>query len=100
MKEPQLKSEIIDLNSTKIILERVSKHNHLLTQYNIVKYVDQRDEAEKNPPVFAVLKQLHDEGFLNLENSNDDFPKYSITEAGLNLLAERTSKNSGSQLNK
>jgi DNA-binding PadR family transcriptional regulator len=93
MKKPQLKLEIVDLESTKMILQRVSKHNHLLTWYNIVKYVDQIDGVEKNPPVFAVLKQLQDEGFLSVENPDDDFPKYSITEAGLNFLADKNVSN-------
>jgi hypothetical protein len=89
MKKPQLKLEIVDLESTKIILQRVRRYNHLLTWYNIVKYVDQIDKAEKDPPAFSVLKQLQDEGFLSVENPDDDFPRYSITEAGLNLLVDK-----------
>ena len=58
---------LYNLNSTKLILERVCKYDNELTWYNIVKYVDQRDEAEKNPPVFAVLKQLQ-EGVIKSEN--------------------------------
>jgi Fe2+ or Zn2+ uptake regulation protein len=84
------------LNSTKLILERVKQHNHLLAWYSIVKYIDQRDKSEKNPPVFAVLKQLQDEELLNIENPNDDFPKYSITETSLDFLAKRMCKNSDS----
>ncbi len=79
---------LTQLNSTKIILERVKKHDGLLTWYNIVKYVDQREEAEKDPPVFAVLKDLKDGGFLssNTPSSAEELARYSITKTGSDLL--------------
>jgi DNA-binding PadR family transcriptional regulator len=79
--------KLTQLNSTKIILERVKKHDGLLTWYNIVKYVDQKEEAEKDPPVFAVLKELNAEGFLFSNTTTaEGLAIYSITEAGSNFL--------------
>jgi hypothetical protein len=76
--------KLTQLNSTKIILERVKKHDGLLTWYNIVKYVDQKEEAEKDPPV---LKELNTEGFLFSNTTTaEGLAIYSITEAGSNFL--------------
>ncbi len=75
-----------NLNSTKLILERVRKYDNELTWYNIVKYIDQKEEAEKDPPVFAVLKQLREDGFLASDGSVKNISKYSITKTGLALL--------------
>lgn len=84
----------INLKSTRIILERVKKHNGLLSWYSITKYVDQCEEAEKNPPVYAVIEQLSKEGFLSSDVPNEVYPKYSITKAGLDLLEKLSSERS------
>jgi DNA-binding PadR family transcriptional regulator len=76
------------LNSTKLILERVRKYDNGLTWYNIVKYVDLKEESEKDPPVFAILKQLREDGFLSSDGSAKNASKYSITDTGLALLEE------------
>jgi DNA-binding PadR family transcriptional regulator len=75
-----------NLNSTRMILERVKKHDGLLSWYSIAKYVDQCENAEKNPPVYAVIEQLSKEGLLSSDMPDEVYPKYSITEAGLDLL--------------
>jgi DNA-binding PadR family transcriptional regulator len=85
---------LTNLISTRIILERVKKHNGALSWYSITKHVDQREDAEKDPPVYAVIEQLSREGFLSSDIPDEVYPKYSITEAGLNLLAKLSSESS------
>lgn len=78
----------LKLNSAKRILEKVAVNNGLLTWYSIVKYVDQLDDIERDPPSYYVLQELINVGFLRLEPSEGgNSAKYWLTETGRLFLS-------------
>ena len=78
--------DLLQLNSTRAILERVERDDGALTWYNIVKAVD-RLGLETVPPVFGVLEHLTRAGLLRTEPPiARNHVKYWLTDAGRAFL--------------
>lgn len=81
--------DYLKLNSTKRILERVAANNGLLTWYGIVKYIDQLDDVELDPPSYYVLQELTRAEFLQREPpEGGNSAKYWLTQTGQALLSQ------------
>jgi len=81
--------DYLKLNSTKRILERVAANEGLLTWYGIVKYVEQLDDIERDPPSYYVLKELTRLKFLRLEPPDGgNSANYWLTETGRAFLSQ------------
>ena len=84
--------EYLKLNSTQKIIEIVAANNGLFTWYNIVKYVDQLEDIELDPPSYYVIKELTRLKFIRIEPANGgNSAKYWLTEIGQTFLNERQS---------
>ena len=80
--------DYLKLNSTRRLLERVAANDGLLTWYGIVKYVEQLEDVELDPPTYYVLKELTQLGFLRVEPPDgDNLAKYWLTETGKAFLS-------------
>jgi hypothetical protein len=81
--------DYLKLNSAKKIIERVAANDCLLTWYGIVKYVEQLNDVELDPPPYYVLKELTRFGFLRLEPPDaGNSAKYCLTENGRVFLSQ------------
>ena len=78
----------LQLNSARYILAGVAANDGQWGWYNVVRYVDNRGDSEKDPPSFHILNELTNNGYLREDKPNENNSKYSITEKGRKALAE------------